>query len=461
MKAEVKGEQAMTPRTFEKDLSVLRIDRSEVGPPDSGGKKPWKLAAMLVAIMVAVLTTFWVVRSFATAPTVRVARVAVNVAGGVSAVALTASGYIIAHHTIEVGSKIVGKVAWIGVEAGDKVKKGQVLVRLDDTEYRAQLEQARANWEALKAKFKEEEAGSRPQEIAAARATTAQARANFLNAAVTLKRTEALFQEKIDSSAQRDTALAQYNATKAQLNNAAQNYELVKIGPRIEDINYARAQAAQAKANMDYEQTMLDSTLIRAPIDGTILERDVEVGELISNMNFGGDSGVKASVVSIANLHDLLVELDINENDFSKVSMRQECTLAADAYPDRSYKGYVYEISPEADRQKATIQVKVKILNPDDYLKPEMNAHVSFLASGSRGQQPEDSLTVPSSAVVQRNGQDAVFVVDGSHVRLRVFQAGRQIDGQTTVLDGLGPNDEVVVQGQDALKPGERVKTEL
>jgi HlyD family secretion protein len=450
----------MSSQTFEKDLSVLRIDRSEAEGPGARGKKPWKPAAVVVVIVAAIVAAFWVVRSFATAPVVKVARVAVN-PGPSGSVALTASGYIIAHHTIEVGSKIVGKVVWIGVEAGDKVKKGQVLVRLDDTEFRAQLEQARANWVALKAKLEEEEGGSRPQEIAASRATMAQAQANFANAALTLKRTEALFKEKIDSSAQLDDAQAQYDATKAQFNNAQQNYQLVKIGPRVEDINYARAQAAQAKANMDYEQTMLDSTLIRAPIDGTILERDVELGELVSNMNFGGDTGVKASVVSIANLKDLLVELDINENDFSKVSMRQQCTVTADAYPNRVYKGYVYQISPEADRQKATIQVKVKILSPDDYLKPEMNAHVSFLAAGKRGQQATEALTIPAGAVIQRNSQNAVFVLDGPHVRLRLIQTGGQMDGQTEVVEGLGPNDDVVVQGQDGLKPGERVKAQF
>jgi HlyD family secretion protein len=447
----------MTPQASEKDLSVLRIDRSETGRPKMRKRKPWRVVTLVGLILAAVAAGFWVVRSFANTPTVKVVRVAVDPGAAAGSVALTASGYIVAHHTIQVGSKIVGKVVWIGVEAGDKVKKAQVLVRLDDTEYRAQLEQARANWVALKAKMKEEEVGSRPQEIAAARATMAQAGANFINAELTLKRTRALFNEKIDSTAQLDDAQAQYNATRAQLNNAQQNYQLVKIGPRIEDINYARAQAAQAQANMDYEQTMLDSTLIRAPIDGTILERDVEVGELVSNMNFGGDSGVKASVVSIANLKDLLVELDINESDFSKVSMHQQCTVTADAYPNRLYKGYVYQISPEADRQKATIQVKVKILNPDDYLKPDMNAHVSFLAPEGRGQQA-DVLTIPTRAVIERNSQPAVFVLDGSRVRLRSIQTGGQVEGQTEVTNGLGPNDEVVVQGQDTLENGERVK---
>jgi HlyD family secretion protein len=448
----------MATETQEKDLSVLRIDHSQKEPLNPKSRRSWKLVGIAVAAAaILIVAGLFVARTFANAPVVKVARVSVTSGAPAGSVVLTAGGYIVAHHTIEVGSKIVGKVAWIGVEAGDKVKKGQVLVRLDDTEYRAQLEQAQANYAALEAKLKELEAGSRPQEIAASRATVAQAQADFNNAAITLHRTQLLFHQNIVSKQQLDDAQSQYNSAKAKLNNAEQNYDLVKIGPRIEDINYARAQVAQAKANVDYEQTMLDSTLIRAPIDGTVLERDVEVGELVSNMNFGGNTGVKASVVSLANLRDLLVELDINENDFPKVRMNQLCNVTADAYPDRLYKGYVYQISPEADRQKATIQVKVKISNPDDYLRPEMNAHVSFLAPQTSQQAPADTLTIPSRSVVQRNGQTAVFVLDGSRVHLRAIRIGRQMADVTEVVEGLGPNDRVVIEGQDALKSGERV----
>ncbi len=451
----------MSGETSGGDLSVLRIDRSPKQQPPRKRGRPWKAAAIIAGVaLLAVLAGLWVARTFASAPAVKVARVVLTQGAPAGTVVLTASGYIVAHHSIQVGSKIVGKVIWIGVEAGDKVKKGQVLVRLDDTEYRAQLEQAKANLAASQAKFKEGQAGSRPQEILASEATVAQARANYNNAAIAYTRAQQLSREGIDSHAQLDDARSQYNSTRAQLNNAEQNYQLVKIGPRIEDINYARAQVAQAQANVDYEQTMMDSTLIRAPVDGTILERDVEVGELVSNENFGGDTGVKASVVSIANLRDLLVELDINETDFPKISMHQQCTVTADAYPNRIYKGYVYQMAPQADRQKATVQVKVKILHPDDYLKPEMNAHASFLAPPPRGHAADDALVIPASAVIQRNGQQAVFVLDGSHVRLRMIQTGRQVDGQIEVVDGLGPNAEVVVQGQDALRPGQRVRVE-
>ncbi|MGH9351709.1 MAG: efflux RND transporter periplasmic adaptor subunit, partial [Terriglobia bacterium] len=288
----------------------------------------------------------------------------------------------------------------------------------------------------------------------------AQAQANYNNAAINLKREQALFKEQIASQQNMTDAQSQYQVNLAQLNNAKQNYALVKIGPRIEDINAQRAAVAQTKAAVDYAQTMLDACLIRSPIDGTVLERDVEIGEMVSNENFGGTTGVKASVATLANLNDLLVELDINENDFPKVAPHQQCNVTADAYPNRVYKGYVYEISPQADRQKATIQVKVKIEQPDNYLRPEMNAHVAFLAPASAGQAQADSLTVPSNAVIQRNGQPGVFVVEGSRVRLATIQTGRQLNNQTEVISGLGPNDLVVVAGQDALQSGQRVKVQ-
>lgn len=448
------------PPRDEKDLSVLRIDRSQKRPEDLREKRRGGLVIIVIgAIAALVIAGIVGARVLANTPAVQVARVQVASTPSGGTPVLTASGYIVAHHTIEVSSKIVGKVVWVGIEAGDKVKKDQVIARLDDSEYLAQVEQAQANLAAAKAKLKEMEVGSRPQEIAASKATMEQAQANFNNAAINLKREQALFKEQIASEQNLTDAQSQYQVNLAQLNNAKQNYVLVKIGPRIEDINAQRASVAQNKAAVDYAQTMLDACLIRSPIDGTVLERDVEIGEMVTNENFGGATGVKASVATLANLKDLLVELDINENDFPKITPHQQCNVTADAYPSRVYKGYVYEISPEADRQKATIQVKVKIDEPDDYLRPEMNAHVSFLAPATPGQSAQnDSLMVPSSAVVERNGQQGVFVVEGSKVRLAVVQTGRQFNNQTEVISGVGPNDVVVVSGQDNLRTGQRVK---
>jgi HlyD family secretion protein len=414
------------------------------------------VAAGLVLLVVVVVVVSQVL---AAAPEVEVQRVTLERGATAGTVVLTAGGYIVAHHTIQVSSKVIGKVAWVGVEKGDRVKEGQVLVRLEDNEYQAQVAQARASLGVAKARLKELETGSRPQEIDAAKAVMQEAEANFQNATVNRKRVEDLARQNIASQQQLDNARTQFEVATAQLESARKRYDLVKIGPRTEQIDYARAQVAQAQAMVDYAQTMLDSTLIRAPVDSTVLERLIEKGEMVSTMNFGGPGGVKASVASLADLSDLQVELDINQNDFPKISPRQDCAVTADAYPDRVYKGVVEEIAPQANRQKATIQVKVKILNPDGYLRPEMNAHVSFLApSSTKTSDAREMLSIPRGALIQNEGKSAVFVLEGSRVKLREVQVGRDLGDRMEVAEGLGPNDKVVVKGLEGLTPGQRVR---
>ena len=448
-------------KSTEKDLSVLQIDRSRKGALDPENKTPWGPLAYVGAAVVLVVVVGLVVSGvFASAPQVEVQRVNVE-QGGVSAgnIVLTAGGYIVAHHTIEVSSKVVGRVAWVGIEKGDRVKEGQVLVRLEDSEYVAQLEQAKANLAVVAAHLKELENGSRPQEVDAARAAVEQAEADSKNSDLTLKRTKELARQDVASQSQLDNAQAQYDMAKAKLESARKNYELVKIGPRIEQVDYARAQVAQSRAAVDYAQTMLDATLIRAPVTGVVLERSIEKGEMVSTMNLGGTGGgVKASVASLADLNDLQVELDINQNDFPRITPHQECNVTADAYPDRLYKGVVDEIAPEANRQKATIQVKVKILHPDEYLRPEMNGHVSFLAPATGQVASREALSITRSALFQRDGKSAVFVLDGSHVQLREIRLGRDFGDRVEVVEGLGPNDRVVVRGLEGLTSGQRVK---
>lgn len=443
----------------EKDLGVLRIDRTETAAPKNNNPRRFFVGLAVTAILIAVGGIIGA-RMLASVPVVKVASVTLQSSPSSGEVVLTAGGYIVAHHTIQVSSKIVGKVVWVGVEAGDQVKKGQVLVRLDDSEFRAQAEQARATLAAANAKLKELEAGSRPQQIAAAEATSEQGKANLENASLNLKRMRALYNGQIASTQQLNDAESKYQVALAQYNNAQQNYELVKVGPRTEDIDAQRAAAAQSRAAVDYAQTMLDACLIRSPIDGTVLERDVEAGEMVSNQNFGGNTGVKASVATLANLNDLLAELDINESDFPHVSMRQRCRVTADAYPDRVYKGYVYEIAPEADRQKATVQVKIKIEHPDGYLRPEMNTHVSFLAPANARQTGpgKAAMMIPASAVIERGGHQSVFVLEGNHVRLQAVQTAAEAGGEVHVTSGLSPDNSVVVKGMSVLKSGERVK---
>ncbi len=291
---------------------------------------------------------------------------------------LIASGYVVAHHKISLGSKVMGKISWIGVEKGDRVGKDQLLVKLDDREYRAQLEQARAAFNATQARLQELEAGSRPQEIERAEAELRRLEAERDNARLEYQRLESLLTQGIISQQEVDNAQSRYRMAEAAVASSRETLRLLQLGPRAEQIAHARAEVAQAGAGVDYFQALLDATEIRAPVDGTVLARLAEVGEMVTT-SFAGEMGAKSAVVSMADLNDLQVELDISQSDFNRISPEQDCEMTPEAYPDRVYRCRIDEISPEANRQKATIQVKVKVLEPDEFLRPEMSARVTFL----------------------------------------------------------------------------------
>ena len=287
---------------------------------------------------------------------------------------LIVSGYIVPHHRIEVGSKIVGKVTWIGVEKSDKVEKDQVLVKLDDSEFQAQLEQSRAALNSAQAQLAELEAGSRPEEIQGARAELQRSRADLENADLEFERLKSLLDHSgVVSKQQVDNARSRRDMARATVAVAEKNLRIFEIGPRVEQIELARAEVKRNRAAVRYWQTQIDLTEIRAPSAGTILERISEVGEMVSTSFAGG-----ATVVALADLNDLQVELDISQSDFHNIAIKNRCKMSPLAYAEREYRCEIAEIAPEANRQRATIQVKVQILEPDEYLRPEMDAQVTF-----------------------------------------------------------------------------------
>jgi HlyD family secretion protein len=374
---------------------------------------------------------------------------------------LIATGYVIAHHKIQVGSKISGRVAWIGVEKGNHVKRDQVVVRLEDREYRAQYDQARSAYEAAQAHLQELARGSRPEEIDRAKADVERAQADLQTADAQLKRTQGLVKEGVSAPQALDDAKGKYDSARANLASLTKTYELAKLGPRQEQIDNARSAAAQAKAAMDYASTMLDATEIRVPSDGTILDRNVERGEMVTT-SFVGDQGAKSFVVTLADLNDIQVELDINQNDFNRIAANQPCTVVTDAYPDRVYNCRVDEISPEANRQKATIQVKVKFLEPDEYIRPDMNARVTFLepAAAIKTAKPESPLyVVPKRAVLDRESGKAVYVVADGKVRVKPITVVKEVGSDVFVSAGLAGNEAIIVGEQlSQLKAGDPVE---
>ena len=435
------------------ELHNLRIDRSKRREEPS----PWAVRWIIIGIGLFVLLGAGriVYGRLNAATEVDTARARILDAPNGGSVILNATGYIVAAHKIELASKVVGKVAWIGVDKGDHVKQGQVLVRLEDDEYRAQLLQVKGNLAALQAKLDEALHGSRPEEIARAKADVDQARADLVNFKITLDRTRDLVQQGVMSKQALDDAQAKYDGQAARVASLDHTYQLEKLGPRKEEIDALRAQVEQAKGSVDYAQTQLDNTVIRAPVNGTILERNVEKGEFVTT-GFVGDKGAKGYVVSLADLNDLQVELDINQNDFAKLGPRQPGIITTDAYPDRKYKGAIEEISPEANRQKATVQVKVQVLHPDDYLRPEMNATVAFIAPEQTTAKPAKAIVVVPAAAVR---DSAVFViVDGKAVRKPVVISATTSQG-AQVDSGLIGGEDVVVNPPADLKDGQKVRS--
>ena len=433
------------------ELKSLQIDRTKKGnaPEPSRWAVRWIIGGVLLFVLLGIGRFAYTRLNAATE--VDVARVhAESSAAAGPGVALNATGYIVAAHRIEVASKVVGRVAWIGVEKADKVKAGQVLVRLEDDEYRAQLDQMKGQLANLQAKLAELEHGSRPEEIAVARANLGQAKADLENAQVTLSRTKTLVSQGVLSKQALDDAQAKYDSAQAHVNSLQKTLDLAVLGPRQEQVDSMRGQVTQAKGALAYTQTQLENTVIRAPVNGTVLERAVEKGEFLTT-SFVGDKGAKGYVIALADLNDLGVELDISQNDFAKLHAHQKGIVTTDAFPDRKYDGTIYEISPEANRQKATVQIKVKVLNPDDYLRPEMNASVAFVSDEKQaavGASSRPVVVIPASAI----RDNAVFVMfDGKAVR-RAVKTGPTNSKGVRIEDGLIGGEDLIVNPPAQLK---------
>jgi HlyD family secretion protein len=242
-------------------------------------------------------------------------------------VVLTVSGYVIPRERIELSPRFMGTVKWIGVKKGDAVTNGQVVVLLDDSEYQARLREGQGR-------------------LASAKAAHDKAQLQY-------ERTKALASANIESKQLEDDARLNVQAAAAA----------------IEEI----------EGTLQWTQTYVDWCVIKSPINGVVLEKLVDPNELVTPQSFGGTRGPSTALISLADLKDLQVEIDLNEADVAKVEVGQKCRVSPEAYPDKTYEGYVAEKAPEANRQKGTLQVKVQIQSPDKFLTPELTAKVDFL----------------------------------------------------------------------------------
>jgi len=462
----------MPARNLDAELSKLRIDKSRKRSNNRGYGKI--VLALLVLAACGIAYAFYA-KSHAPIE-VKVARAEREEAGaaGAGAPVLTAGGYVIPRRKIEVSSQIVGRVKDILVKRGDRVKAGDVLLCLEDEEQASQLRQAEAQLANAQARLAELRAGSRPEEIAAAKASVASAEATLNDAGRELDRAEALAKSDAISRQELDKARTAHDVAQANLQSARENARLVEIGPRKEQIDAAEAQRREAEANLAYAQIQLDYTVVRAPVSGTILEKVAEKGELVTNVNFGGTRGAKSSVVTMADLSDLQVELDINENDLPKIHLAQKCEVRLDTAPGLAIRGEVDEMSPQADRQKATVQVKARLIDPGPEVRTDVNARVTFLApapAGGEGPATSGAIAgaapavarvwVPRAALTKNAaGETIVYVASAGKAVARKVTADGEGERGVAVTEGLAGNESLIVEPLDKMADGARIVIE-
>ena len=397
----------------DQDLSKLKIDKSGTA---FGGRGKKKLRPVL--IIAAVAAAALVVYSLVLAPTVEVEVSTVSLVYPTQTfTVLNASGYVVAQRKAAVSSKATGRLEWLGVEEGSSVRKNEVIARLEDRDVSAAREQAAAN-------------------LQSARSNLAQVQAELHDASQNFNRSRDLLAKGFIAQMDYDAAEARFKRVQAAVSGAES-----AIGS---------AQAALRAAEVAVEYTR-----IRAPFDAVVLTKDADVGDIVTP--FGAAVSAKAAVVTIADMSSLQVEADVSESNLAMVKVGQPCELQLDALPDRRFRGAVHMIVPTADRSKASVMVKVRFLERDPRILPEMSAKVAFLEREAAAGEKQPRTTVNSGAIVARDGNKTVFVIEGDRVKETPVKEGSPMGDVVEISDGVRPGDRVVINPPKSLKSGSKI----
>jgi HlyD family secretion protein len=389
------------------DLSALRIDRA------AGGSRRVRRSVngVVLVVVAAAAVVLYLERGRITAQEVATVRPTVRRSTDAPARAiLSASGYLVARRKAVVSAKIQGRLAELDVDEGSWVTAGQVIARLDNADLQAQIEVARAGVQ--------------------------QANADLAEKKRQLILTQGLASDGVVSQDQLQAAMSRVRVAEAAL--------------------------SQSKAGLSLAEANFQNTVIRAPFAGVVVKKMAEVGESVApippGVNLSTSSG---AIVGIADMTTLEAEADVSETNIAKLWRNQPAQISLDAIPDHTYRAVLRQVIPTADRTKATIMVKVRLLEKDENLRPEMSAKVTFLESAKKSPgSARPIITVPKDAVFTGNGATAVFVVDSQKkVHLVPVSIGGEAQGEAIIADGLAGTEALVLRPPSTLKDGDTVKT--
>lgn len=397
------------------DLSRLKIDRGSAATGTR--KKRFPLAAWLaIAAMLVVLGFLY----FRSGIAVEAESATVTTAyPSQSFTLLNATGYVVAQRKAAVASKATGRVEWLGVTEGSKVVEGEIIARLENADVSATMDQAAAS-------------------VNVAKANLQQAQAELVDAQAAFNRNRELLGKGFISPFAYDTVTARYHKAQAALRGFG-------------------AEVAVAEANYRAARIAVEQTLIRAPFDGVVLTKSANIGDVVTPFSSALDA--KGAVVTMADMDTLEVEADVSESNLAKVKLGQPCEIQLDALPDLRLRGMVQRIVPTVDRAKATVLVKIRFVDHDAQVLPEMSAKVAFLEKEMASDQRTARVAVLSDAITQRNGKGVIFLLkDGKAVETPI-ETGEKIGNMVEVLKGAKAGDKVILRPGDGLDNGDKVKT--
>lgn len=407
------------------DLSKLRINRDP--PPEV--RRAFSRTLLFGGLALALLAAaayYFRSRRATTVDAVVVERVGGGGGSSAGATAVTANGYVVARTRAAVSAKVPGRIATLPYDGGSVVKKGQVIAQLENDDYRAAVAEARAN-------------------VASAEAQEVEAETERDQARRELARVREIRAENPNLVSAQDEEVATSRALQAAARATS-----------------AEARVEAARASYRFAEANLENTYIRAPFSGTVLRKEAEVGEVVAPSVGGGLT--RGAVVTMADLGTLEVEVDVNEAYIGRVSHGQQARITLDAYPDTSFRGVVRQVVPTADRQRATVQVKVSISDRDPRILPEMGSRVDFIAA-PRDEGTADSAVVaapryrvPVAAVREAGGTSVVWLIRDGRLEPREVEAGPASAGFREIRKGLAGGELVLTGGVENPVQGMRVE---